>query len=173
MSSGWCCVPASITTLCWNRGRSLQPTRTRRSSVWRSCVRSHWMLCSRNSKNTPMPKVRACVWFNKHLSVSSSRPLVSITGISKSLPGHRKWLSEIIISNCRLLFFFLIFDKSFLKIFSPRLTASQSWVQFCCYFVSVVPLLTRGAWTVLHMMWHLRKSTAHNKCIIHSLNKLQ
>lgn len=34
--------------------------------------------------------VRASVLFNKHLSVSSSGPLVSITGISKSLPAHRK-----------------------------------------------------------------------------------
>lgn len=57
----------------------------------------------------------ACVLFNKHLSVSSSRPLVSITGISHSLPAHRKWLGEIIISNCRLLFFLFCF----LSLLSP------------------------------------------------------
>lgn len=62
MSSGWCCAPGSITTPFWNRGRSQQPTRTRRSFVWRSCVRSLWRLCSRSSKNTPTPKVCAvCV----------------------------------------------------------------------------------------------------------------
>lgn len=57
VSTGWCCAPGSTTTLFWNRGRSLQPTRTRRSFAWRSCVHSLWRLCSRSSKNTPTPKV--------------------------------------------------------------------------------------------------------------------
>lgn len=58
VSRGWCCARGSITMPCWNRGRLQQPIRTQLSSDWRSCVRSHWTLCSRSSENTPTPKVR-------------------------------------------------------------------------------------------------------------------
>lgn len=57
VSRRWCCAPGSITMPCWSRGRRQQPTRAQHWSVWRSCVHSHWRLCSRSSRNTPMLKV--------------------------------------------------------------------------------------------------------------------
>ena len=57
VSRRWCCAPGSITMPCWSRGRRQQPTRAQHWSGWRSCVHSHWRLCSRSSRNTPMLKV--------------------------------------------------------------------------------------------------------------------
>lgn len=57
-SRGWCCAQGSIIMLSWNRGKHQLPARAQHLSVWRSSVRSHWTLCSKSSKNTPMQKVR-------------------------------------------------------------------------------------------------------------------
>lgn len=57
VSRGWCCALESTTMLYWSRESLPQPTRTRRWSAWRSCVRFLWKLCNRNSKNTPTPQV--------------------------------------------------------------------------------------------------------------------
>lgn len=187
MSSGWCCAPGSITTPFWNRGRSQQPTRTRRSFAWRSCVRSLWRLCSRSSKNTPTPKVCAvCVclfviyWIFMRVAVLvwKKRLIYKCGQRKRHVSVWRSWshapttclcrkFSEIIVSSFFLTPLLLMNSPSFKTALSHFLRTVIFYIESSLdcdrYVFSVLPLC------VLFLFWCLTVFLFHIRYVIWSI----